>query len=286
MRRTCETYHRPNAIIREGWKSIRYIFLLYHGLPNSTISTHLVLYITETTLCSSTMSVYVPAQEAKEVALFDTGSAKSSPRPGVNQQYHDLLEKQASQPDKVFIDGHELQELDANLVVLNEHDHEHPRVSACIFHKDNANSLSQSWPTAKKVHATAIVGGCCFLAPFASTIFAPSIHIVMQDLNITDSTIGALQVSIFLFALAIGPLVLAPLSEKYGRPGIVHFGNFVFVAFSIGGGFTQTATQFSVCRFIAGFGGSAAISVVGGFVVDIWDLAARPKASGLVMLGP
>jgi MFS family permease len=145
---------------------------------------------------------------------------------------------------------------------------------------------SQSWPTAKKVRATVIVGGCCFLAPFASTIFAPSIHIVMQDLNITDSTIGALQVSIFLFALAIGPLFLAPLSEKYGRAAIIHFGNIVFVAFSTGGGFAQTAAQFSVCRFIAGFGGSAAISVVGGFVADIWDLAARPKASGLVMLGP
>jgi MFS family permease len=108
----------------------------------------------------------------------------------------------------------------------------------------------------------------------------------MQDLNITDSTIGALQVSIFLFALAIGPLFLAPLSEKYGRAAIIHFGNIVFVAFSTGGGFAQTAAQFSVCRFIAGFGGSAAISVVGGFVADIWDLAARPKASGLVMLGP
>jgi hypothetical protein len=41
-----------------------------------------------------------------------------------------------------------------------------------------------------------------------------------------------------------------------------------------------------VCRLFAGFGGSAAIAVVGGVVADLWDLAARPKASGLVMLGP
>jgi len=108
----------------------------------------------------------------------------------------------------------------------------------------------------------------------------------MNDLGVTDSTVGALQVSIFLFALAIGPLVLAPLSERYGRAAIIHFGNLVFVAFSLGGGFSQTAVQFSVCRFFAGLGGSAAIAVVGGFVSDVWDLAARPKASGLVMLGP
>jgi MFS family permease len=108
----------------------------------------------------------------------------------------------------------------------------------------------------------------------------------MKDLNITDSTVGALQLSIFLFALAIGPLFLAPLSEKYGRAAIIHCGNLLFVAFAIGGGFAQTTAQFSVCRFFAGLGGSAAIAVVGGFVADIWDLAARPKASGLVMLGP
>ena len=97
------------------------------------------------------MSVPVPDSNTIEFAFLDTGSAKSSPRLGVNQRYHELLDNQASQPDKIFIDGHELQDLDSNLVVLNEHDHEHPRVSACIFHQDNANSLSQSWPTAKKV---------------------------------------------------------------------------------------------------------------------------------------
>jgi MFS family permease len=123
--------------------------------------------------------------------------------------------------------------------------------------------MSQSWPTPKKIRATAIVGGCCFLSPFASTIFAPSIHLVMEDLGITDSTVGALQVSIFLFALALGPLFIAPLSEKYGRAAIIHFGNFFFVVFSLGGGFSQTAAQFSVCRLFAGFGGSAAIAVVG-----------------------
>jgi MFS family permease len=46
----------------------------------------------------------------------------------------------------------------------------------------------------------------------------------MADLDITDSTVGALQVSIFIFAYAVGPLFLAPLSELYGRAIIQHFG--------------------------------------------------------------
>lgn len=67
----------------------------------------------------------------------------------------------------------------------------------------------------------------------------------MIDLGITDSTIGALQVSIFLFGYAIGPLVLAPLSETYGRTIITHVGNFAFVVFSIGAGFAQTVNLLS-----------------------------------------
>lgn len=62
----------------------------------------------------------------------------------------------------------------------------------------------------------------------------------MEGLRITDGTLGALQVSIFLFAYAVGPLFLAPLSEIYGRALIIHVGNLFFAAFSIGAGFAQT----------------------------------------------
>lgn len=142
------------------------------------------------------------------------------------------------------------------------------------------------WPIKKKALATFMIGAYCFLSPFSSTIFTPSIHLIMTDLGIVDSTLGALTVSIFLFAYAIGPLVMAPLSEIYGRKVIINAGNFVFVGFSIGAGFSKTPAQFLILRFISGLGASASISIVGGFVADIWDLAARPKASGLVMLGP
>ncbi|KAF2193839.1 MFS general substrate transporter [Zopfia rhizophila CBS 207.26] len=185
-------------------------------------------------------------------------------------KYQDLLAEQESTPDRVFIGGHTFQELDSNLVVLNENANEHPR----------------TWKFGKKACATALVGAFCFLSPFASTIFAPSVSLVMDELDIRDSTLGALQVSIFLFAYAIGPLFLAPLSEMYGRTIILHTGNFVLVAFSIGGGFAQTPAQLSVCRFCAGLGGSSGLAVVGGVTADIWDLETRPKASGLVMLGP
>ena len=77
---------------------------------------------------------------------------------------------------------------------------------------------------------------------YLGTVFAPSVHVVMSDLGVTDSTLGAFLVSVFLFAYAVGPLFLAPLSERYGRSIILHVGNSVFVVFSIGAGFSQTVS--------------------------------------------
>ena len=62
----------------------------------------------------------------------------------------------------------------------------------------------------------------------------------MKELDITSTTLGALQVSIFLFAFSIEPLVLAPLSEIHGRTIILHVGNIIFIAFTVGCAVSQT----------------------------------------------
>jgi hypothetical protein len=41
-----------------------------------------------------------------------------------------------------------------------------------------------------------------------------------------------------------------------------------------------------VCRFFSGLGGSCGLAVLGGVLYDIWNIKQRPKASGLVTLGP
>lgn len=46
---------------------------------------------------------------------------------------------------------------------------------------------------------------------------APGLPEVATKYHITDPTILALTLSIYLLSFAIGPLFLAPLSEMYGR---------------------------------------------------------------------
>ncbi|KAF2113518.1 major facilitator superfamily domain-containing protein [Lophiotrema nucula] len=209
--------------------------------------------------------------EAKARPLPTSYPLEPPNRVAVFEQYQELLTTQKGNRDNIFIGGYTLRELDPHLVVLDEEPGtEHPRM----------------WTSRKKIWATAYMAAFAFFSPFASTIFAPSLYVVMNGLRITDATIGALQISISMFAYAIGPLFLAPLSEIYGRVVILHIGNITFVAFSIGAGFCQTAAQFSICRFFSGLGGSAGIAVLGGFIADLWSLEQRPKASGIATLGP
>ncbi|OAQ70981.1 MFS multidrug transporter [Pochonia chlamydosporia 170] len=201
-------------------------------------------------------------------------TAVDAARSVVETRYHDLAKERELCVDKIFYDGHDLQELDPNLVVLSRETNEHPR----------------AWPRRKKWTVTFITGVYCFLAPFTSTIFAPSLKSMMADLGETDPIKGALQVSIFLLSFALAPIFLAPLSEIYGRRIVLQCGNLFFAAFCLGGGFAKTTAQLAVCRFFSGVGGSASLSVYGGILTDMWDFADRARASAMLgsalLLGP
>ena len=56
-----------------------------------------------------------------------------------------------------------------------------------------------------------------FVSPLASSIMSPALPDIAQRFHITNGTVLAMTLSIFLLSFAFGPLVLAPLSEIYGR---------------------------------------------------------------------
>lgn len=66
-----------------------------------------------------------------------------------------------------------------------------------------------------------------------------------------------LIMSIFLLAYAVGPFILAPLSEMYGRVVVLQSANMVFLIFNTVCGFSKTKTQIMLFRFLSGLGGAA-----------------------------
>ena len=95
----------------------------------------------------------------------------------------------------------------------------------------------------------------------ASSIVAPALSTISREFNITNPFETQMTLSIFILGYAVGPLLLAPLSEEYGRRPVLQASNFFFLAFNIGCGFAQSSGQLIAFRLLAGIGGSAPLAV-------------------------
>lgn len=86
---------------------------------------------------------------------------------------------------------------------------------------------------------------------------APALSTIANDFNIKSGIEQYLVMSIFLLAYAVGPFVLAPLSEIRGRVTVLQSANLVYLIFNTVCGFAQSKEQILAFRFLSGLGASA-----------------------------
>ncbi|KAG2132064.1 major facilitator superfamily domain-containing protein [Suillus clintonianus] len=144
----------------------------------------------------------------------------------------------------------------------------------------------RNWSPAKKWTTTLIGAFYTFVTPLASTIMAPGLPDLAIKYGITDPTITALTLSIFLLSFAIGPLFAAPLSEVYGRVWVLHLSNLLFLVCNLGCALSPNTTSLIVFRFLAGFAGSAPVAIGGGVVSDLFSERDRAWAMAVYNVGP
>lgn len=90
---------------------------------------------------------------------------------------------------------------------------------------------------------------------------APALDTMGSQFNVTNATEQYLMMSIFLLAYSIGPFVIAPLSEMFGRVIVLQSANSIFLIFNLVCGFAQSSGQMLAFRFLSGLGASAPQSV-------------------------
>ncbi|KAH6918029.1 major facilitator superfamily domain-containing protein [Coprinopsis sp. MPI-PUGE-AT-0042] len=144
----------------------------------------------------------------------------------------------------------------------------------------------RNWPKSRKWIAVTIVAMYSFITPLSSSMMAPGLPQVAEKYDITNPTILALTLSIFLISYAMGPLILSPLSEIYGRSWILHISNLLTMAFNLGCAFSPNTGSLLALRFIAGFWGSAPVAIGGGTIGDVFDASERASAMALFTMGP
>jgi len=161
---------------------------------------------------------------------------------------------------------------------------EDPNLVTWTGDDDPDNPLN--WTRRRKWTATILVSSFTFISPIASTMLAPALPDMADDLNTSSGFETYFMMSIFLLAYAIGPFVLAPLSEVYGRVVVLQSANMVFLLFNTVCGWSTTKEQMMVFRFLSGFGGAAPQAMGSGVLSDCWTAEERGGATAIYSLAP
>ncbi|KAI1432785.1 cycloheximide resistance protein [Xylaria sp. CBS 124048] len=149
---------------------------------------------------------------------------------------------------------------------------------------DPQNPLN--WSTLRKTLNCGCVSFQTFVTPLASSIFAPGVPLVLEEFHSDSLEIATFVVSVYLLGYAAGPVVLAPLSEIYGRVPVYHVASVGFVAFSVACALAPSLNALIAFRFLAGLFGVAPVTNGGGTVADMIPQKYRGAVLSVYSIGP
>jgi MFS family permease len=108
----------------------------------------------------------------------------------------------------------------------------------------------------------------------------------MEEFGSTNNSLSALILSVYLIGNCFGPLVIAPLSELYGRSIMYNVCNVLFLVFVIGCALAPNLSSFIVFRLMSGLFGACPLTVGAGSIADVMLPEKRGSAMSFWFLGP
>ncbi|KAF1953899.1 MFS general substrate transporter [Byssothecium circinans] len=138
----------------------------------------------------------------------------------------------------------------------------------------------------KKWGLLACLSSVTLVTPLASSFFAPGVPQVLETFNETSNLIAGLIVSIYILGFAIGPLIIAPMSELYGRFLLYNICNLLFVVFTVCCAVSNSMGMLIAFRLLAGCAGAAPVTLGGGSIADIFPREKRAGAMAIWSMGP
>jgi multidrug resistance protein len=159
---------------------------------------------------------------------------------------------------------------DANLVSWGPGDPENP----------------MNWSATKRWCNLGIISFFRFLTPLASSMIAPVTGSITRDLGVTDAAVGSFVVSIYILGYALGPLLLAPLSEIYGRLPVYHVNSVLFCIWNLASALSPNVGSLLAFRLLAGLAGSCPVTIGNGSIADCVPKERRGRVTAIFTLGP
>jgi multidrug resistance protein len=117
-------------------------------------------------------------------------------------------------------------------------------------------------------------------------MFAPAIPQAMIEFHNSSTNLATFVISVFVLGFAFGPLVVAPLSEIYGRRLVYLISISFFLIFTIGCAVSNSLGMLIAFRFLAGCAGSTPVTLGGATIGDIFPQDKRGAAMAMWGMGP
>ncbi|KAI1102348.1 MFS general substrate transporter [Jackrogersella minutella] len=143
-----------------------------------------------------------------------------------------------------------------------------------------------NWPDSRKWLNIGIISIMTIVTPLGSSMFAPGIPGIMIQFHETSSTVATFLVSVYILGFSFGPLLVAPLSEIYGRRWLYIIGNVLFVVFTVGAALANGIGMLMAFRLLMGLAGSVPITIGSGSIADLMPIEKRGRAMSAWALGP
>ena len=141
-----------------------------------------------------------------------------------------------------------------------------------------------NWPLSKKVIICLILGMDCICISMSSSIFASGVIQICEIYHVIE-VVAVLGVTLFVLGFAASPIIYAPLSEIYGRKGVLVVASLGFTIFQFAVATGENLQTIMICRFFSGLIGAAPMAVVPAAFADMFDNNARGKAIALFSVG-
>ncbi|KLJ11950.1 hypothetical protein EMPG_12901 [Blastomyces silverae] len=150
---------------------------------------------------------------------------------------------------------------------------------------ENDPENPRNWSLRIKGMSTAFLSWSTFTVVLYSTSYTAGLTDIAKEFEVSE-TIVTLGLTFYLIGLAVGSVILAPLSEMYGRKPVSVASMFLFTLFIIPCGLCKSVSELIVLRFLGAVAGSAMVSSAPGSIADMVDDEHRALAFSIWSIGP
>ncbi|BGP13809.1 hypothetical protein JCM10213v2_001747 [Rhodosporidiobolus nylandii] len=152
------------------------------------------------------------------------------------------------------------------------------------FAKDDPEDPAEGWGRWKRYRALGLAMAVTYTSAFNATANGAASAGFRKDHSGVSSLDFQATSTAYLAMLGIGPLILAPVSETYGRRPQIVICLFIITVLFIGQALAPNVACLGVLRFIQGTCASIEGPVAAGVVADLWPKRTRGPAMSLFVL--